>query len=243
MTEEMANSSSFEYQGANLDIPNPPKDLSYADFDDYRNREILKANGVGLSEKELLAALSHKITTLQGAAAHTLGSLVCQAAAVPLFGLLRSWDDTVQVEAAYALARLGVPEGKEALIHCLDYLIDAYLCPPIAAGYLARLGDPQGFPVIVQCLQEGLLPNRMLACRQLFFFIPFLNTPGYSGKTLDVFTQFERALGDVEADIQWQAIVQLREIRAPQVKAMLARYVGKVQDDQLRKAAQAILER
>jgi HEAT repeat protein len=238
MPEEM----SFEYQGANLDIPNPPKDLSYADFDDFRYREILKANGVGLSEKELIIALGHKITTLQGAAAHTLGSLACQAAAVPLFGLLKSWDDTVQVEAAYALARLGVPEGKEALIHCLDYLIDAYLCPPIAAGYLARLGDSQGFPVIVQCLQEGLLPNRMLACKQLFFFTSFLDAPGPVGKSMDVFGEFERTLNDMESDIQWQAIVQLREIHAPQVKAILARYIGQVQDDQLRKAAQAILD-
>src|SRR5215468_2879301 len=108
MAPENYKEVAFEYQEPNLDIPEPPGNLSYAELEDFRSREILKANGISLTEEGLLSALERTTNILQTAVAHTLGSMSIRAAVPALQGLLTSQDDLVKVEAAYALARLGV---------------------------------------------------------------------------------------------------------------------------------------
>ena len=243
MAPESSQEKTFTYQSPNLDIPNPPGDLSYAGFEDYRNREILKANGISLSEDELIAALDNTTNVLQAAVAHAIGSLRIRAAIPKLKQLLASTEDLVKVEAAYALARLGESEGKEALRECLGYPLDAYLFPPIAAGYLAQLGDPQGFQTIVRCFEIDIPAIRMLACKQLFFFVPFQGTQDSDGKVLDVYGLFERTLNDPDINIQWQTLAQLRELRAQPVKQILEGYIENAGDEQLRNIAREILGR
>ena len=134
----------FQYQAPNLDVPDPPAGLSYAEFDDYYNRELLRLNAIELSDKALIAALAHPSSILQAAAAHTIGSRALEVAAPELRHALAATDDLTGVEAAFALARLGDPEGKAVLFAYLDREVPAYLSPVLAAGYLAQLGDPRG---------------------------------------------------------------------------------------------------
>lgn len=241
MTPESSQEKTFTYQSPNLDIPNPPGDLSYADFEDYRSRKILKANGISLSEDELIAALDNTTNILQAAVVHTIGSSRIRAAIPKLKKLLASTEDLVKVEAAYALARLGEREGKEALVECLGCPLNAYLFPPIAAGYLARLGDPQSFQTIVRCFDIDISAIRMLACKQLYFFVPFQGVQDSDGNVIDVYRLFDRALKDPDTDIQWQALVQLRELRAPAVKQILEDYIKTATDEHLRNVAREIL--
>src|SRR4029077_8679818 len=162
----------------------------------------------------LIAALKEQRNVLQAAAAHVLGSLASRTAAPFLKDLLTSSEDLVLVEAAYALARLGIPEGKDALVQCLSYPVDAYIFPAIAAGYLAQMGDSQGFNTVDKCVNAEVPAVRILACKQLYFFLPFHGQRSKDGQLIDVYGLFERALNDTEIDVQWQALAQMREIRS-----------------------------
>jgi hypothetical protein len=237
MASENHEKQSFQYQMPNLDIPNPRSDLVYSEFEDFRNLEILKANGIALSEAELLAAVQEKTGILKAAAAHTIGTLpnLSVTSDTILRQLLASSDDLVQVEAANALARHGVSDGKKILKECLGYRIDAYICPSLAAAYLAHLGDPSGFPIIVQCFDSNLSAVRMVACKQLYFFVPF-----QGGQILSL---FDRALKDEDTNIQWQALVQLRELGLHESRGILESYVGTAVDEGLRNTAKGILEK
>jgi hypothetical protein len=241
MAPEYPEKRLFEYQVPNLDIPDPPDNLPYVEFEDYRSRELLKVNGITTSEAGLMGALETQTNVLQAAAAHTLGALGGKAPIPALMKLLSSSEDLVRVESAYALARLGAAEGKDVLVQCLDYPLDAYLFPAIAAGYLAQLGDPQGFQTIVRCLGVDIPAIRMLACKQLYFFVPFDGKRDEIGRSIDVFHEFDRALKDSDTDIQWQALAQLRELRAPDAKAILRNYVKSTSDEHLLDIARTIL--
>ena len=202
MTEENFSNNSFQYEMPIVRVPNPPSDLSYAEYEDYRQREILKANGISITEADLLNVLNNERNILQATAAHTLGAIGSVTAIPMLKTLLTSMEDLVRVEAAYALARNGVSDGRETLVELLSYPIEAYLFPPIAAGYLAQLGDSQGYDVVVRCLESDNPAVRMVGCKQIYFFAPFH----------DVSPLFERALNDADTNIQWQASVQLRSL-------------------------------
>jgi HEAT repeat protein len=224
-----------------LNIPDPPASMSYAQFEDYRNRAILQRNNIPLSEAELIDALGRTTNILQAAVAHTLGSLASTAASPALSQLLKAPEDLVRVEAAYALARMGVGEGRDVLVQCLSYPVDAYLFPAIAAGYLAQLGDSQGFSTVVSCLDQEIPAIRMIACKQLYFFVPFQGQPDTTGKPVEVLYEFSRALRDADSDVQWQALVQLRELRLPGSRGILQEYAENASDEQLREVASATL--
>ena len=228
-------------QAPNLNIPNPPANVAYREIEDFRNREILKANGISLSEVELINALKETKNVLQAAAAHTLGSLSSRAAIAILKDLLTSSEDLVKVESAYALARMGIPEGREVLVQCLGYQLDAYLFPAIAAGYLAQLGDHQGFNTIVKCFGVDIPVIRMLACKQLYFFVRFQGVQDKNKNPIDVFGQFGRALKDSDSDIQWQALIQLREISSHKSRNILESFIEYTGDEQLRSIAMGIV--
>jgi len=239
MTEEFPD---IVYEMPNLDIPNPPPGLTYPDFEDFHNREILKANGIGLSEQELLTVVSEKTAILQAAAVHTLGSLGNPAIISVLKPLLTDLDDYVQVEAAYAMLRLGAAEGRDTLLHCLDYPIDAYPSPPLAAGYLAKAGDPRGYPVIQKALGSELAVTRISACKQFYFFICFQGAADGMGNTVDTLALFDQALHDTNVDVQWQALVQLREITAPGYAAIVKAYAEQAREPMLRDEALTTLK-
>jgi HEAT repeat protein len=150
-----------------------------------------------------------------------LGALGDKQAVPVLERLLSSPDDLARVEAAYALARLGESRGRQVLIECLKQPVNAFISPPVAAGYLARLGDSQGFGVVKECFAVDNLVIRMLACKVLFFFVPFQGKPATDGTPIDVMDLYQRALRDPEPDVRGQALVQLRELDLPAAKALL----------------------
>ena len=89
MTQDDLSNNSFSYEMPVVRVPNPPSDLSYAEYEDYRQREILKANGISISEADLLDVLKNKRNILQATAAHTLGAIgmtqLCANAQLGLF--------------------------------------------------------------------------------------------------------------------------------------------------------------
>jgi len=224
-----------------LNIPDPPAGMSYAQFEDYRNRAILQRNNISLSEAGLIDALGKTANILQAAVAHTLGSLASAAASPALSRLLTAPEDLVRVEAAYALARTGGGEGRDVLVQCLSYPVDAYLFPAIAAGFLAQLGDPRGFSTVASCLDQEIPAIRLIASKQLYFFVPFQGQPDATGKPVEVLHEFSRALRDANPDVQWQALVQLRELRLQDSRDILREFAEDTSDEQLREVANATL--
>ncbi len=205
-----------------LDTPDPPDDLPYADFEDYRARTLLEVNDIPLTEDALARTLDHPESVLRGAAAHALGSLGSPTAIPALERLAGRASDLVRVEAAYALVRLGRDEYRGVLEEALTYPVNAYLSPAVAAGDLARLGDPVGFPVIARCLEEHNLIVKIIGCKQLVFFVPFHGTRTRAGQRVDVYTLFGRALHDPEREVQRVARLQLREVDTEEARRLLA---------------------
>jgi len=219
----MADEQESDTQGDEiiLDTPDPPEDLPYADFEDYRARALLEVNDIPLAEDALVRTLGHPESVLRGAAAHTLGSRGSTAAIPALERLVATARDLVRVEAAYALTRLGRDEYRAVLEEALQYPVNAYLSPAVAAGDLARLGDPVGFPVVARCLDEHNLIVKMIGCKQLLFFVPFHGTRIRDGQRVDVYALFGRALHDPEREVQRVARLQLREVGTEEARRLL----------------------
>ena len=113
------------------------------------------------------------IELLQSAAARVAGAHGERALLDSLRTLAATpGGDTVRSAAAYALARLGEPDGVETLIACLELPTEAYVAPVQAAGSLARLGDVRGLPVVERALRSSNEIVRAVAVKQLPFFGP-----------------------------------------------------------------------
>jgi hypothetical protein len=213
------------FEGPNLDLPGPPADLHYEDYEDWRSAALLAVNHIDTTEDDLADALDTQQGVLLAAAAHA-------SAAFPelesrLHDVILRADDVAAVEAAYALVRLGHDDILPVLRAALARPAGAYLSPLFAAGYLARRGDPSGFPVVRAALGSELLAVNMLACKQLWFFVPFQGAVGADGQEIDVLQLFERALGDGEPGVRAQALAQLRWIQSPPFRALLEWYLAR----------------
>jgi hypothetical protein len=226
----------ISYSGPLLDVPDPPPDLPYVAYEDYRARVILEQNGIAVDEASLVRALESQANLLQAFAAHAAGAIGARSAISILNNLLSSPDDTAQVESGFALVRLGEDSGRDVLVAALEWPSNAYLSTLTAAGYLAQSGDPRGLPQIAAALNSDLGASRMLACKQLLFFWPYHCQPP------DVLALFTRALADVDTNVQWQALVQMRQIASPTFAESLDAYLKVVRDAGLRVVAGEILE-
>jgi HEAT repeat protein len=212
--------------GLVLDTPEPPTTLPYADFEDYRARELLVANGIQLSVAGAIGALRHSSSVLRAAAAHVLGSLGDRTAIPALQRVAIEDSDLVQVEAAFALVRLGVEEARSSLHGALARPVIAYLSPSLAAGMLARLGDPAGYAAIDAALSVENLIARVVACKQLLFFVPLDGRQAADGRIVDAFALFARALADPHEDVQLLALRQLRDVDSPRVGELVDGYLS-----------------
>ena len=156
-----------------LVLPDPRPGVPFADSEDVHAEDILTANHVPLTAQGLQPAMDSGIELLQAAAARVAGAHGERAVLDSLRTLAATpGGDTVRSAAAYALARLGEPEGVETLIACLELPIEAYVAPVQAAGSLARLGDARGLPVVERALQSSNEIVRAVAVKQLPFFGP-----------------------------------------------------------------------
>jgi hypothetical protein len=229
----------------NLNVPEPPDELPYARYWDYYSRELLRLNGVALNPDSLIELLASPESEpiLRAAAAHTAGAERVAAAVPALRQALAAADDVTAVEAAYALARLGDGEGRAALVAAVARPAEFELGPLFAAGYLAQSGDPRGFPAIVRALEGDAPARRMLACKQLHFFMPFQGRFGPTGEVVDVVGAFRQALAHSDTALHWQALVQLRETSDPAFVELVRCYAVRAPDAALASLARSILDR
>jgi HEAT repeat protein len=214
-----------EYPGApgpGFAIPHPPAHVPYPEMDEAVARSLLTGNGVELTPQGLLGALDAEIEVIQGAAARICGEDGVREAIPRLREIAGGTGDSARVDAGYALALLGEPDGQTALRAILELPIQAYVAPMQAAGALARLGDPSGATVIHRGLRAGNELIRMVACKQLYFFAALDGTELPEGGTLDAYALFERALRDRDSEVVRQAEVQLAELDEPRARALLA---------------------
>lgn len=63
-----------------LDVPNPPSELSYPEALDFRHEQILVVNGISLAEADLLQALETERGILRASAAHVFGAHAVESA-------------------------------------------------------------------------------------------------------------------------------------------------------------------
>jgi HEAT repeat protein len=229
-------------RGLDLDVDPPPDDLPYAAYEDYRYREICRRNAIAETPEALTRALRLDEPTLRAAAAHTIGSLGMVAALPALEEAVGTSDDLVAAEVGYALARLGAESGRPVLESCLTLPMNAYVAPPLAAGYLAQLGDPRGAPVVGRGLASDNSTVRMIATKQLAFFVPFDGEMSADGSVVDVWGWFRLALADPLPDVQWQAVVELGLIADPVADELLAAYAESGADPASRSRAARALE-
>jgi HEAT repeat protein len=174
-------------------LPEPRADVPLAEAEDVHAEDILTANDVPLTADGLQLALDSGIELLQAAAARVAGAHGEVAVGDSLRALASGTGDTDRAAAAYALARLGEPDGVAALIACLDLPVEAYVAPVQAAGSLARLGDSRGLGVVERAMRSSNELVRAVATKQLGFF-------GEEGRPL-----LEQALEDPDSEIVRQA--------------------------------------
>jgi HEAT repeat protein len=225
----------ISFEAPNLDVEDPPPDLPYEQYEDYRSREILRLNGVEPTGEGIISALETQRGPVLAAAAHTAGAAGLQSARSALEDLLSDPDDIVAVEAAYALHRLGADAGAARLVSALDGNVMLDLGPATAAGYLAQLGDDRGVETVAQAQTSELDAVRMTGCKQLYFLVPF------HGPDADVVAMFGRALGDPNENIQWQALVQLRFLRWPATGPLIEAYLDHAPEGYVRQVASGVL--
>ncbi len=209
----------IEYVGPNLSLPDVPDDLPYTELEDWKSHWILALNGVDDEVDQVIKALTTERDTLLLAAVHT--SWKFSDAAESLRNLLDDPNDAVQVEAAYSLARQGDQGAVVILQEALQRPVGGYLSPLTAAGYLAQLGDPSGYPVVGEGLESDLRAVKMLACKQLLFFLPF-DGQNVGSNRVDATALFTRAFADPDPDIGEQARAELEHSSLPAAAQLLA---------------------
>ena len=209
------------FPGRGFTMPHVGDDVGYADVDDAVARSTLLSNGVELTPDSLIATLDRKPEVMAAAAARVLGAEGERRAADRLRELAHGRGDSVRAEAAYALARMGDPDGVPALKETLDLPFEAYVAPMQAAGSLARLGDPSGAAVIERALRSSNDVIRMVACKQLFHFVPLHGADLGGGRRLDAWALFDRALRDRDGGIASPARDQLGDLDAPEARERL----------------------
>ena len=207
-----------------LVIPRRPSGIPYAEGEEYDARSLLTANGFDLETDQLIALLDVDFGILQAAAARVLGARQERTSIVKLtqLALDGAMEETARVQAAYALARMEEPGGREQLVELLGYSVGASPAPLQAAAALASLGNPLGFDKVSKGLDS---PNRliaMVACKQLYAFVPLDGSPLADNVFVDVYQAYSRALERSEPNIVGEALAQLAELDTRQAHAILS---------------------
>lgn len=229
------------YVGPVTDLPDPPPNLPYSDYDDWFCRELLVANGIEPDETGIAAAFRSEQGLLLAAAAHSAYPF---PRLVPLLGqVAEGGDDDAAVEAAYAMARQGHGAARGMLREALGRPLGPYLSPVRAAGMLARLGDLSGEPVVRAGLRSELLSVRMLSCKQLYHFAPGVGREG--GLPEDDWAGLaSTALADDEPTVQREILLQMRSLSlSPAAVDLLRSYLNSVEEPTLAARAREIVEK
>jgi hypothetical protein len=233
----------IHFEAPNLDVPNPPGDTPYEQYEDYRYAQMLANSGVPATPDGVLSALETQTGVLLAAAGHVAGSTHVQAATPLLDRIVSGPDRIAAVEAAYSLVRLGEGRFKSVLEDAARPPMVDFLSALPAAGYLAQLNDPTGFKIVQDALSWELMATRMLACKQLYFFVPFHGQQDRSGEQIDVLGAFEQALGDEDSNVQYQALTELRLLQWASSRSIIEDHLTSLADEVNVRAARELLER
>jgi HEAT repeat protein len=200
-----------------LVVPRRPAGIPYAQGEDHDARALLTANGYDLETETLIGLLDSNLGILQAAAARALGSKGARAARPALEKAAGddSLEETVRVQAAYALARMEISAGVELLVRLLELNPEATPAPLQAAGALAQQGDGRGFELVRSALESDNPVTAMVACKQLIYFA------GLEDPQVGVYEAFRRALDRPEQNIVGEALAQLEALDTPQARALL----------------------
>lgn len=155
-------------------------------------------------------ALASPISIVQAAGARLLGASGEDEARGDLVALATDAgrEETVQVEAAYALARLGDPRGTPELRRVLELPIEASPAPLQAAGALAWAGDPTGLAVVRRGLASSNPVTAIVATKQLPAFA-LLQGQATPDGTVDVPLLYRLALDHPDERVVREARAQL----------------------------------
>ena len=209
---------------SDLVVPHRPAGISYEQGEDFDAEALLTANGYSLETQELIALLGSDLAIFQAAAARTLGAKGEQSAIQNLSRLAmnKAFEETARAQAAYALARLGVPDGIVLLVQLIQLNPEGTPAPLQAACALARLGDPVGFPVVSRALDSPSSLTAMIACKQLYAFAEHEGCPLPGNETVKVYEAFRRTLNRPEKNIVGEAMAQLSGIGTEEARRLLS---------------------
>jgi HEAT repeat protein len=160
--------------------------------EDARALDALAEVGLSDDPSSLLLAVRAPGAS-QAAAAHVLGARGDASVIDELAAALDGAGDLASAEVAFALARLGDARGGDALRRLLELPVAGNVAPLVAAGYLAELGDPSGVPVVDDGLGQDVPTLRVIAAKQLGYFV---------AHGIDVGTQLDRARGDDNDEVR-----------------------------------------
>ncbi len=209
-----------------LVVPRRPLGIPYIEGDDYDAQALLEANDLSLATEQLIAILDVDIGIFQAAAARVLGARKERAAIERLLVLAKDdfAEETARVQAAYALLRMDEPAGRELLVQLLSYPVETSPAPLQAAAALASLGDQQGYELVRKALDSPNALTAMVACKQLYAFVPLDSYPLTDGKRVDIYEAFGRALLRDERNIAGEALAQLEELDTIQAQALIGEH-------------------
>jgi HEAT repeat protein len=221
----------------------PPPGTPYEEIDDWHNRRLLDANGVGTDERDLLAALNGPDEQERPLAAQALGRTGGPDSIPALLAAAGSDDDHLAVAAADALARRGDRRGVAVLRELLDRPVSTSVGPLMAAGALAREGSPDGYPAVRDGLAAGNFLVRIAAAKQLYYFLALDGRACPDGSRVDVFAGYRQALSDANDDVRWAALYQLRFVSDPRVTDLIAEFLDSAPVEWLANEAHKLVTR
>ena len=197
-------------------MPRRPAGIPDDEGDDHDAMALLEANGFDRSTEALLEALGSDLEIFQAAAARALGAGSERRAIAALDRLARDGDapETVRVQAALALARMGEPGAHEILVRELEGSPEASPAPLQAAAGLARLGDARGFDIVRSALDSPNRVTAMIAVKQLGGFATF--------DDIDLEGAFRAALERPEPSVGGEARAQLTALDTDAARRLLA---------------------
>jgi hypothetical protein len=208
---------------ADLVVPRRPAGVPYADGEDYDAQALLTVNGYAAETEILIGLLDSDLGILQAAAARTLGARGERATIGALERIAKDVrvEETVRMQAAFALARMDVAGATDMLVRLLDLSPEASPAPLQAAGALARLGDPRGFEVVRTALDSANPVTAMVACKQIFAFAALDGRPLPAGGRVDAFGAISCALARSEPNIVAEGRAQVEALGMEQARKIV----------------------
>lgn len=196
----------------------PPPGTPYAAREAAASRVLLEANGYAGTRQGVLRAAESQHAVLREAAFHLLAEdaqpeelELLKHGAADGQGSVRAW-------AAFGLEKLQPGAGIAVLRELASRQPQfAEYAPLIAAAALARLGDPAGLATVEEAMSSFDEPLPVV--RSLYWFAP-LGRP-------ELWPLYDRALADATPGVRQLALLQLRQLPNPEVRAVLQRFLDK----------------